>query len=145
MNKNTSSTTETTTVLKIHSKKKKKGLFWSSICYPHCVQSCGLGMNWVAPVWPGVPGKPSLQPCSLLREQPGSNLPGHYHSRAMRPQWVKEPVHQQAWYWPAEPEYSLSSIRRVKMIFIIVVVYWWLNVFVLQRSVSVIWSSSWKM
>ena len=26
---------------------------------------------------------------------------------------LKEPEHQQAWYWPPKPEYSASSIRRV--------------------------------
>ena len=26
---------------------------------------------------------------------------------------LKEPVHQQAWYWHPKPEYSVSSIRRV--------------------------------
>ena len=25
---------------------------------------------------------------------------------------LKEPGHQQAWYWPSKPEYSISSIRR---------------------------------
>ena len=27
---------------------------------------------------------------------------------------LQEPEHQQAWYWPPEPGYSISSIRRVK-------------------------------
>ena len=29
------------------------------------------------------------------------------------PWWLKEPGHQQAWYWPNKPEYLVSSIRRV--------------------------------
>ena len=32
-------------------------------------------------------------------------------------QWqLKEPVHQQAWYWPNKPDCSVSSIRRVNFI-----------------------------
>ena len=31
----------------------------------------------------------------------------------LMPCWLKEPGHQQAWYWPNKPEYSVSSIRRV--------------------------------
>ena len=27
--------------------------------------------------------------------------------------WLQEPGHQQAWYWPPKPEYSVSSSRRV--------------------------------
>ena len=29
--------------------------------------------------------------------------------------WLQEAVHQQAWYWSPKPEYSISSIRRVKI------------------------------
>ena len=28
--------------------------------------------------------------------------------------WLREPRHQQAWYWQDRPEYYISSIRRVK-------------------------------
>ena len=31
----------------------------------------------------------------------------------LRPWRLKEPGHQQAWYWPNKPEYCISSIRRV--------------------------------
>ena len=30
----------------------------------------------------------------------------------LMPWRLKEPRHQQAWYWPNKPEYSISSIRR---------------------------------
>ena len=31
----------------------------------------------------------------------------------LMPWRLKEPGHQQAWYWPNKPEYSISSIRRI--------------------------------
>ena len=34
----------------------------------------------------------------------------------LMPWRLKEPGHQQAWYWPRKLEYSTSSIRRVKLI-----------------------------
>ena len=33
----------------------------------------------------------------------------------LMPWLLKSPGHQQAWYWPPNPEYSVSSIRRVNM------------------------------
>ena len=36
----------------------------------------------------------------------------------LMPWRLKSPGHQQAWYWPNKPEYSISSIRRVKFGFI---------------------------
>ena len=35
----------------------------------------------------------------------------------LMPWWLKEPGHQQAWYWLDKPEYSISSIRRVFFFF----------------------------
>ena len=32
----------------------------------------------------------------------------------LMPWWLKEPGHQQAWYWPSKLEYSISSIKRAK-------------------------------
>ena len=31
---------------------------------------------------------------------------------------LKSPQHQQAWYWPPKPEFSISSIRRVRSCFV---------------------------
>ena len=33
----------------------------------------------------------------------------------LMPWRLKEPGHQQVWYWPYKPEYSVSSIRRVNL------------------------------
>ena len=33
----------------------------------------------------------------------------------LMPWWLKSPGHQQAWYWPNKPKYSISSIRRVDL------------------------------
>ena len=35
----------------------------------------------------------------------------------LMPWWLKEPGHQQARYWPSKPEYSVSGIRRVNMVY----------------------------
>ena len=34
----------------------------------------------------------------------------------LMPWRLQEPRHQQAWYWPNKPEYSVTSIRRVKTV-----------------------------
>ena len=34
----------------------------------------------------------------------------------LMPWQLKDPEHQQAWYWPNDPEHSISNIRRVDML-----------------------------
>ena len=56
--------------------------------------------------------------CSTLEDQicNGASLHVAYPILSMpyllMPWWLKEPRHQQAWYWPNKPEYSVFSIRR---------------------------------
>ena len=48
--------------------------------------------------------KARLQPASLFQSIPFLLMPWR----------LQEPDHQQAWYWPWKPKYSIFSIRRVK-------------------------------
>ena len=49
-------------------------------------------------------------------EQPYHAYPKLSIPFLLMPWQLKEPGHQQAWYWSNKPEYSVSGIRRVKSI-----------------------------